>query len=189
MAKHKTSGSLGPADISIYDVTFRQLQTHVDKIRPNISYSNRIEDLPSTPIFPANNGKAQTGSNLANALINMFIKVGFKHRITCTSLGHTAATYSFNRASLNQWTSVIRHMKHSQATHERFYVESNTIQLSTNANYLITRMLRGDEPKNEASTALTEALQKLTVAVTGQQTDHFSQNQLYKSITRHLGHH
>ena len=67
MAKHKTSGSLGPADICICDATFRHLQTYVNKIRPQILNSNGLEDLPSTPIFLANNGKAQTGSNLANA--------------------------------------------------------------------------------------------------------------------------
>ena len=189
MAKHKTSGSLGPADICICDATFRHLETYVNKIRSAILNSNGIEDVPSTPIFPAKNGKAQTASNVSNSLTDMFKKVGFKHRVTCTSVRHTAATYSFNGATLNQWTAVIRHMKHSQATHERFYIDSNAIQLSTTANNLITRILRGAEPKKEASTELTETLQKLTAAVTGQQTSHFSQDQLYKSMTMHLGHH
>ena len=114
----------------------------MDKIRKITLEINRIEDDKHIPIFVNFKGTAQM-DNVAAGINTLFRAVGVKFRVTPTIIRHAAATTSFNNAALEQWGNVIHHMKHSSATHKKYYVDENSAKHAARSGKLIQKLLRG----------------------------------------------
>ena len=185
-ARHKTSTSLGTADISVDDLTFRHLDIFVEKLRSHVLSLSGIADGPDVPIFSTTDGKWQKQSNIATSLTKMFQSVGFEHRVTCTALIYTAATTSFNNATLDNWQRVINHMKHSGGINKKYYVAHNAVKLACIARDLIGNLMRGGQPEKEAENELMGALRQLTAAVIGRTTDIIPQDELFDTLSQHF---
>ena len=99
-SRHKTShNTCSIADVSIDDVTFRQLEIFVTKMRVQVLQSHGLEDGPNRALFCTRTGWTQRATN-------MFKAVGVTFNVTNATIRHAAATTSFNEVSVNQWHDV-----------------------------------------------------------------------------------
>lgn len=136
---HKTAHANGPAYVSVDEELYGHLGVYLSTFRS--AFVDDEGGAGDKPLFCTAQGKQMKTYNVTKYISNFFKKEGHQHNVSCTTIRRLSASTAFASCSNGEWRSIAKHMKHSTATSEQYYVQEHTVTESCQASANIDSML------------------------------------------------